>query len=257
MPDNNFNSGVPMMGGFGSDFINGAVSLVRLLSIYGFDYIEEVDALWSTDGTDYIVLFTNDDENEYALLPVGPAHPNKSLAKALALHADGLHAVCHAMARDGIRPQPLTLPVEGWEKISNEFPSEAEMMENAIVDAGTSEEALLGVLRQLAVTARTLRSQQVHSAEREEEIIRREQHIMASARRIEDLMQRYGKWEDLKEHTALLEMREKYVAEVEARLISRAQELEFRQEELNQENANLDNRAARVIASETRAPFPL
>ena len=257
MPDNNSISGAPAMNGLTADFINGAVSLARLISIYGFEYIEEVDALWSTEGTDYIVLFTNDDENEYALLPVGPAHPNRNLAKALALHTDGLHAVCHAMARDGLRPTPLVLPVEGWSKIAREFPVEAEAMENDIVDAGSSDEALLAVLRRLAKTARDVTIRQLKTAEREEEVLRREQHIMASARRIEELMQRYGKWEDLKEQAHLLETREKYVAEVEARLISRAQELELRQEELNQENANLDTRAARVIASETRAPFRL
>src|SRR6478609_9675129 len=109
MSVDNTASGVPMMSDFGPDFISGAVSLARLISIYGHEYVEEVDALWATEGTDFIVLFTNDDENEYALLPVGPAHPHKSLTKALDLHTGGLHAVCHSAARDGIKPVPLTL----------------------------------------------------------------------------------------------------------------------------------------------------
>jgi hypothetical protein len=249
-------SGVPMMSDFGSDFINGAVSLARLLSIYGHEYMEEVDALWATEGTDFIVLFTNDDESEYALLPVGPAHPHKSLSKALELTAGGLHAVCHAAACDGIKPVPLTLPAEGWKKIARAFPAEAEEMETLIVSAGCAEEALLAVLRSLAESKSRLNAQRASALEREENAARREAHVLASAQRIEELMQRYGRWEDLIAQTALLEHREKYVQDVEARLILRAQELELHQEELDQANANLDRRAARAVSDITRAPFP-
>ena len=256
MPDDNTPSGVPMLSDFGSDFINGAVSLARLLSIYGYEYMEEVDALWASEGTDFIVLFTNDDENEYALLPVGPAHPNKSLQKALLLTADGLHAVCHAAAGDGIKPVPLTLPVEGWKKISRAFPSAAESLETLIVNAGSSEEALLAVLRRLTESMNELNTLREEVLERDRELARREGHVLASAQRIEELMRHYGRWEDLNAQSALLEHREKYVQEVEARLIIRAQELELQQEELDQANANLDRRAARASASDlTRAPF--
>ena len=242
----------------GSDFLTGAVSLARLLSIYGYEYMEEVDALWGTDGTDFIVLFTNDDENEYALLPVGPAHPNKSLARALELHSGGLHAVCHAVARDGIKPVPLTLPTEGWKKISRSFPAEAKSLETLITEAGSPENALLAVLGRLAEKLRELNTRDENCAAHTAELDEREAHILASARRVEELMQRYGRWEDIKEQSALLESREKYVQEVEARLIMRAQELELRQEELNQANANLDHRASRAAAAEnTRAPFSL
>lgn len=249
-------SGVPLIPPLGSDFISGAVSLARLLSIYGYEYMEEVDALWATEGTDFIVLFTNDAENEYALLPVGPAHPHKSLAKALELTAGGLHAVCHAAAGDGVKPVPLTLPTDGWKKISRAFPSEAEAMEKLIVNAGTHEEALLAVLRRLTETMHELNAARTLADAREQELADREAHVLASARRIEELMQRYGRWEDLIAQTALLEQREKYVQEVESRLILRAQQLEIQQEELDQANANLDRRAARATAADaTRTPI--
>lgn len=233
-------SGVPMMSDLNSDFISGAVSMARLLSLYGFDYMEEVDALWGAEGTDFLVLFANDEETEYALLPVGPGHPHKKLSAALQLTHGGFHAVCHCAARDGVRPVPLTLPADGWAKITKAFPLEAETLESIITNAGSSEEALLGILRHLTATARELRKQQILASEREEELLKREAHVLTSARRIEDLMQRYGKWETLKEQSALLEQREKYVREAEERLIKRAQQMELHQEEINQEMANLE-----------------
>jgi hypothetical protein len=237
---------VPMLSDFDPDFIGGAVSLARLLKLYGVEYMEQVDAIWSTDGTDYIVLFASDDETEYALLPVGPAHPHKSLAKALLIHAGGMHAVCHSMARDGIRPVPLTLPQTGWRKIAEKYPAEADVLQSLITDAGTPEDALLVVLRHLAATSHELNAIKADLAEREEVIRTKEEHVTSSAARIEKLMQQYGKWEDLKEQTHLLEMREKYVAEVEARLIKRAQDMELLQEEMNQAVAHLAFRTSRT-----------
>lgn len=245
MSADNTPSDVPMLSDFDPDFIGGAVSLARLLKLYGTEYMEQVDAIWSTEGTDYIVLFANDEETEYALLPVGPAHPHKSLAKALLLHAGGMHAVCHSMARDGIRPVPLTLPQSGWRKIAEKYPAEAAIMEGLVTDAGTPENALLAVLRHLAATTHELNSLKEELIEREAVIAAKEEHVTSSAARIEKLMQQYGKWEEIKEQTHLLEMREKYVAEVEARLIKRAQEMELLQEEMNQAVAHLAFRTSR------------
>ncbi len=248
MPENPTPSGVPMMSDLSSDFISGAVSLARLLSLYGYEYMEEVDALWSAEGTDFLVLFANEDETEYALLPVGPAHPHKKLAAALRLNHGGFLALCHCAARDGVRPVPLTLPVEGWRRIVKAYPDEAETLESLITNAGSSEDALISILRHLTATARELRKQQIRAAEREQEILKREAHILTSAKRIEDLMQRYGKWETLKEQASLLEQREKYVRDAEERLIKRAQQMELHQEEINQEMANLEDRRARSAA---------
>ena len=241
-------SGVPMMTDLNSDFISGAVSLARLLSLYGYEYMEEVDSLWGAEGTDFLVLFANDEETEYALMPVGPAHPHKKLSAALQVTHGEFHAVCHCAARDGVRPVPLTLPVEGWRRIAKAFPDEAETLESLITNAGSSEDALLAILRHLTATARELRKQQIRAAEREQEILKREGHILTSAKRIEELMQRYGKWETLKEQSALLEQREKYVREAEERLIKRAQEMELHQEEINQEMSNLEAHRAKTAA---------
>lgn len=83
----------------------GAVSLLRLLDLYGESHRAELDELWAAPGTDYLALFADDAGRDCAILPVGPAHEYRNLDTVLGLRIEGLHAVCYTPARD-VTPSP-------------------------------------------------------------------------------------------------------------------------------------------------------
>ncbi len=76
----------------------GAVSLLRLLDLYGERHRAELEELWAAPETDYLVLFADDAGVECAILPVGAAHAYSELSKVLHLRLEGLHAVCFTPA---------------------------------------------------------------------------------------------------------------------------------------------------------------
>ncbi len=227
------------------DFINDAVSVARLISIYGNEYLEEIDTLWNSRGTEYIVLFADDEETEYAILPVGLAHPTKSLSEALRLNHGKFHAVCHCAARQGEKTSPLRLSASGWHHIAMTFPSEARALEELINKAANSEAALMAVLTHVAAMSNELHKQMNRVCRQESELRQSQEEEKAELHHLEELVARYGKWETLTEQETLLEQRERYVKEAEERLIRTAHELEIRQAEIRQEMANLEYRRTR------------
>ena len=222
-----------------TDFIDGAVSIARLLTLYGDEHLEVIEELWSHHGTDFIMLFSNDDATEYALLPIGRSHAYKTVASAISVEIDGLHAVCHAAAKGVSRAVTLKLPEKGWDRIREQFPAEAEEIEEIVDEAESPEAALLGILRHVVGAKHRLQLARVNLGKQETALMKREQHVMASAQRVEDLMAKYGAWESLNEQLALLENREKFVFEAENRLLQRAQELDTYAQELEQREANI------------------
>lgn len=230
---------VPPMNSLDGDFIDGAVSIARLLALYGAEHVEVIDALWSAEDTEFIVLFANDEETQYALLPVGPAHRYKSLASAMSREIDGLHAVCHAATKVSSKPAALALPEAGWNKIKREFPAEAEELEDIIGESPDSDTALLNILRHVVGAKQQLNYARVKLGKQETMLMKREEHVMSSAQRIEELMAKYGAWETLREQMELLESREKFVHDAETRLLNRAHELDTYAQELDSREATL------------------
>ncbi len=173
----------------------GAVSLFRMLDLYGERHRVELDELWAAPGTEYLVLFADDSGRDCAILPVGPAHEYRNLDTVVGLRIDGLHAVCYTPARDaqGGDRAPVEVPVarsaeSEWNALRAEFPDVAKTLSEGMAadsgadPVGTAMRHLLKTLNEAARHEADLlkREQYVHEAE-ENLSARAEEHIVRHA----------------------------------------------------------------------------
>jgi hypothetical protein len=155
----------------------GAVSLLRLLDLYGESHRAELDELWAAPGTDYLALFADDTGRDCAILPVGSAHEYRNLDTVLGLNIEGLHAVCYTPARDMVRPveaPPAVVITElaepEWSAYKEEFPELAKELIAALLAAAPGSEPVRAAMRHLATRLRDV-------ARHETELVRREHYV--------------------------------------------------------------------------------
>ena len=164
----------------------GPVSLVRFLELYGEHHRAEIDALWHSPGTDYLVLFAGAGGSGAAILTVGAAHDYKRLDEAAALEIDGLRAVCHTPAIDayraGIAAKSWHLEDADRRIIAEHCPESAESLAQAIRDgraAGMSP--VRAALSHIALHARDLALRERYVVESENKLADRAQALVERA----------------------------------------------------------------------------
>lgn len=159
----------------------GAVSLLRLLELYGVHHRAEIDELWATPGTEYLVLFSDSVGRDRAILPVGPAHEYRRLEPVLSLDIEALHAVCYTPALGAVQ-SPSSAPgmlLSGpeWEACKAEFPAATAAIIDAVRNSRQGEDPLRAVLSRLESRAAEL-------AHREFELSRREHFVYEAEERL-------------------------------------------------------------------------
>lgn len=160
---------------------SGAVSLLRLLELYGVHHRAELDELWAAPGTEYLVLFADPVGHDRAILPVGPSHEYRRLESVLSLDIEALHAVCYTPALGVVQSvspvHGMTLSGPEWESFKTEFPSASAEIIDAVTNSCSGEDPLRAVFGRIE-------SRAVELAHREAELSRREHFVYEAEERL-------------------------------------------------------------------------
>lgn len=186
-------TGIPSIPPSAAEGNCGAVSLLRMLELYGQNHRAELDELWNSPGTEYLVLFADNRGENLAILTVGPQSDYKQLDEAVALEIDGLHAICHTPAlgayRTGRSAASWQLDEDERSVLAATCPESADSLAQAIADA-----------RQRGV--HPVRAAMSHIVQRTREIVHREHYVSESENKLSERAQK------IVEHIAELEQRE-------------------------------------------------
>lgn len=178
---------------------HAAVSLLRFLEEYGREHRAEVEALWSDQETEHLVLFADSTRTVRAILPVGRPHEYKRLRDAMAAEIDGLRARLATPALGITRPGRASadwqLAPEDHAIIARECPQSAAALAEAIqagIEAGAHP--VSAALTHLAHHTRDLVRRERYVTEVEEKLGARAQaiteHIAELEQREFELMNR-------------------------------------------------------------------